>query len=461
MSFGLAPTTSIRRRLLTFLLTGAAATAIILYFVVQSVAAQLAQESQDNILTASAVSIVDNARVRDGEIMIDIPYFAFSMLGSAADERVFYAIWLGDEFLSGYDSLPRPEGPPAEPARFDTLPFLGEEVRLATVARPISLIEGSSLLQVSIAQTRQGQRAVLTRVSRLSLGIGAGFFALTALLAIVVASTTIRPVNRLTGSLSRRGPSDLREVTTAVPREMAPLVATLNSFMTRLKTSLARSEDFIAEAAHRVRTPLAIVRTQAEILHRRAETPEARQTLQEMMRAVDETSRTAGQLLDHATVSFRSDSLESGEISLQTLAREAAARARPISELKDIEITVEGAAESRLRGDLILMQSAVANILDNAIKYTPAEGQITLSVDRDQDRARLRVTDTGPGFPDADPAALTGRFVRGSNAAQIIGSGLGLTIADEVARVHGGQLILANSAGGGACVTLSFPLSGS
>ena len=150
---GLAPTTSIRRRLLTFLLAGAAATAIILYFVVQSVAAQLAQESQDNILTASAVSIVDNARVRDGEIMIDIPYFAFSMLGSAADERVFYAIWLGDEFLSGYESLPRPEGSPAEPASFDTLPFLGEDVRIATVARPISLFEGSSLLRVSISHS--------------------------------------------------------------------------------------------------------------------------------------------------------------------------------------------------------------------------------------------------------------------------------------------------------------------
>lgn len=454
----LAPSTSIRKRLLTYLLTGAAATAVILYFVVQSVAEQLARESQDNILTASAVSIVDNSRVQNGEIMVDIPYFAFSMLGSSADERVFYAIWLGDEFLSGYEDLPRPETDLSTSRHLASAAYLGEDVRIVSARRPISLLEGSAVLEVSIAQTLKGQRATLLRVSRLAVGIGAGFFVLTAVLAIIVANTTIRPVNRLAHSMSRRGPSDLRPVTTEVPAEMAPLVISLNSFMTRLQASLARSEDFIAEAAHRLRTPLALVRTQADISMRHASTPEDRRTLREMIRAIDETSRTAGQLLDHAMVSFRSDSLDDESIPLHTLVHDVVARVQPTSELKEIDIHVTAQEGAHLRGDPILLQSALANLLDNAVKYTPAEGRVDLQVTTRGDQAIVTISDSGPGFPAPETAGLTTRFVRGSNASGIVGSGLGLTIAEDVVRVHGGTLSLSNTLGGGACVTLCFPL---
>lgn len=451
----LRPTTSIRQRLLTYLLAGAAATAVILYFVVQSVARQLAQESLDNILTASAVSIVDNTRVRGGEIRVDIPYFAFSMLGSTTDERVFYAIWLGDEFLTGYGGLPRDRDTGATSLR--SAEFLGDEVRIPTIRRPFSVLEGSSTLEVSVAQTLKGQRATLGRISAMAVGIGAGFFVLTAALALVVANMTIRPVNRLTRSLSRRGPADLRPVSTEVPREMAPLVATLNSFMTRLQTSLSRSEDFIAEAAHRVRTPLAIVRTQAEIGMRRAETPENRQNLREVIRAIDETSRTAGQLLDHAMVSFRADSLDDEDVSLSALAQDAVARVRPMAELKEIEIAVATHGDPHLRGDLILLQNALANLLDNALKYTPPEGRIDIAIHRTDTGPVLTIADDGPGFPENPTAPLTDRFVRGPDVGDIVGSGLGLTIAEEVIRVHGGTLSLSNRPEGGACVSVSFP----
>ncbi|NDI06311.1 MAG: sensor histidine kinase, partial [Rhodobacteraceae bacterium] len=93
---------SIRQRLLIMLLLSAAGIAILLYVVVQSVAEQIAQESQDNILAASAISILDSARVVEGDISIDLPYSSLSMLDSVTDERAFYAIRLNDEFLSGY-----------------------------------------------------------------------------------------------------------------------------------------------------------------------------------------------------------------------------------------------------------------------------------------------------------------------------------------------------------------------
>jgi len=180
----------------------------------------------------------------------------------------------------------------------------------------------------------------LARISRISLSVGFGFFALSAIMALVIARSTIRPLQRLTESVSRRGPSDLRPVAAPVPSEMAPLVVSLNNLMERLKKSLSRSEDFIAEAAHRVRTPLAVVRTQAEITLRRVEKEENRRAVREMIRAIDEGSRTAGQLLDHAMVTFRTDNLYSETIQLHDLISETVERLQPVSDLKEIPINI-------------------------------------------------------------------------------------------------------------------------
>lgn len=448
---------SIRQRLLGFLLVGAAAMAILLYFIVRSVAGQLAQESQDNILTASAYSVVDSTRVRNGELIVDIPYFAFSMLGNLSDERIFYAIRLGGEFLSGYEALPRPDTAGGELA-FQSAVFLDQDVRIATARRPISLSEGSSVLEVSIAQTRQGLSNTLARISGLAAALGLVFFMVAAVLAALIANTTIRPIDRLTASLSRRGPRDLRAVATPVPVEMEPLVTSLNGFIGRLKNSLSRSEDFIAEAAHRLRTPLALVRTQADITIRKMERDENRKAMRDMIRAIDETSRTAGQLLDHAMVSLRADHLDDEVISLPALVRDTVERLQPTSELKDVDLEVGNLADVSVRGDLILLQNALENALDNAMKYTPIGGQVEVGVSTGQDGlACLSVRDSGPGFPTEPTPPLTERFARGSNAHGVVGSGLGLTIAQDVLRVHGGTLNLSNNPGGGACVEFYLP----
>ncbi|MCI2398100.1 sensor histidine kinase [Aliiroseovarius subalbicans] len=450
---------SIRRRLLLSLLASAAVLALVVYFVVQSVARQVAQESQDNVLAASALSILDSARFFDGEISVDLPYSALSMLDSISDERVFYAIRLENEFLTGYVELPEANGLSGSVPAFRSAVFLGEEVRVASVRRRVSTDIGQSFLQVSVAQTLSGQKQELASISRRSMAIGAGFFLVSVLLAALIAQSTIRPLDRLTASVSRRGPKDLRPVAAPVPSEMVPLVASLNSFMRRLQLSLMRSEDFIAEAAHRVRTPLAIVRTKAEIVQRNADNPETHAALREMIHAIDDSSRTAGQLLDHAMVTFRLDHLSQDKISLRRLTRDAVDHLHPISELKDIEMEAVGTDDLIIQGDQILMQNALHNLLDNALKYTPSGARIVVTLLRHDDGAEIRITDTGPGFPDGEMDHLTDRFARGANAENVVGSGLGLTIVKEVVEAHGGQMHITNNAGGGACVSLHFPSS--
>lgn len=124
------------------------------------------------------------------------------------------------------------------------------------------------------------------------------------------------------------------------------------------------------------------------------------------------------------------------------------------------EITLHFAAETDVRacGDGILIQNAVRNILDNAIKYSPQDSQVWIRVETRDGLARITVEDQAGGFGKEDTEALTQRFVRGANARDTIGSGLGLTIAREVAEAHAGQLLIKNSeTGAGACVTLCFP----
>lgn len=450
---------SLRRKLTIMLLSGAGGLALLVYFVVQSVAREIAQESQDNVLAASALSILDSARVVEGEITIDFPYASLSMLDTVSNERVFYQIQLDGDFLSGYENLPQPEPLSSGVTRFGSDAYLGEAVRIATASRGLSTDAGASTLEVSVAQTRSSMNQTLARISRMAMAIGGGFFLVAALLSLLISRSTIRPLARLAASVTRRGPKDLRPVAAPVPTEMAPLVDALNTFMGRLKRSLSRSEEFIAEAAHRVRTPLAIVRTKAEITLRRVEKPENRAAIRDMIRAIDESSRTAGQLLDHAMVTFRADHLLDEEIDLAALASDTIESLRPVSELKEMEIHASFDASPHIRGDAILLQNALRNLLDNAIKYAPAGGTIRVHVSASDKKSILTVQDTGPGFPQNDLGQLRDRFARGTNASGTIGSGLGLTIVEDVVTAHGGAMTLENSAGGGACVTLSFPLS--
>lgn len=450
---------SIRRRLLIALLAGAAVLTVAVYFMVLSVARQVAQESQDNVLSASVISILDSARYAGGEIIVDLPYSALSMLGNVADERVFYTIRLGDEFLSGYPDLPEAPSTPGGPIEFRSLPFLGEDVRIATLNRPLSTDEGQEFLQVSVAQTLSGQQHIIARISQTAIVIGAGLFVLLVLLASLISRSTIQPLDRLAASVSRRGPEDLRPVAAPVPSEMEPLVVSLNRLMGRLQMSLTRSEDFITEAAHRLRTPLAIVRTKAEIIARTAKDKATKSGAQEMIHAIDESSRTAGQLLDHAMVTFRLDSLSKETIDLNGLATATTDRMRPLTDLKDIEISVTIGAPVVIKGDIILLQNALYNLLDNAIKYAPSDARIDINVRKADGQAVLTVTDTGPGFPQLELETLADRFARGSNAKDVVGSGLGLTIVQEVMEAHGGDMAISNSEKGGACVRLSFPSS--
>ncbi len=450
---------SIRRRLF-FQLAGVAALLSLAFFVVvRGVAESAAEATQDNILAASAIAIADSLRSENGDVFLELPYSAISMLGSVGEDRVFYRVSTIEKTLTGYADLPPPAtalvaGDPV----FATHDYRGDTVRSVYVLRPVGAAATSRDVIVTVAQTRDGLAATSQRITATATGVGVLFFLLATALSLWAASTALAPIERMTSAVTRRGPKDLRPVTAETPAELVPLVEALNSFMGRLRASLSQTENFIAEAAHRVRTPLATVRTQAEVTHRKLQKPEHRQAMREMIRAIDESSRSAGQMLDHAMVTFRADSLAQDDLDLRTLLSETCSRLEPTAELKDITILHNlPTMPVPFTGDGILLQAALLNILDNAIKYSPDDSIIQASIALD-DTICLSITDQGRGFGDADLSKVTRRYNRGSNVGNIVGSGLGLTIADEVARAHGGRLAIApNTEGVGVCVSLHLP----
>lgn len=451
---------SLRRQLTLQLVGSAAVLAAILFLTVLGIARKVAGEAQDNTLTASVTSILETISVQGEALSIDIPYAALSMLGSVSDERVFYRVEGDGEFLTGYADLPEATSVGPDGRGFLTARYKDDDVRVVSASRQLSVAGRPVDIRVSLAQTRAGHAATLASILRTATLIGLGFFAIAVVLAVLTAEHTIRPIQKLAASVSRRGPKDLRPVVAPVPAEMASLVSSLNRFIERLSTSLIRSEDFIAEAAHRVRTPLATVRAQAEVALRRAGKDEDRASLKDMIRAIDESSRAAGQMLDHAMVTFRADHLDRVEISLIDLVEELVERLRAVAELKDIRLSVKHYDPPRVAADPILVQNAVRNVLDNAIKYSPQEQDVEIRVGAEQSFAVVRISDRGTGFPRDGADRLLERFARGENVKTTVGSGLGLTIAKEVVEAHGGRITVENQKEGtGACVSLYFPLA--
>jgi len=440
----------------------AAILSLVLYLVVRVVAYRAAETSQDNILGASVTAIADELRPEHGGIAIDIPYSSLSMLGALSDDSVFYRVATNGQTITGYDDLPASnDALTNDTPVFYRTNYRGNSVRVAALSRTITVDSKPLEVLVLVAQTQRGQEAIIARISITAAAVGIGFFILAGLLSWLAAHAALRPIERVTLALTRRGPHDLSPLKTPPPSELAPLVSAVNVFMELLNAAMLRTEDFLAEAAHRVRTPLATVRTQSEIAMRRTDDEETRAALRAVIRAVDESSRSAGQLIDHAMVNFRSGKLSQEVLDVNEVTRDVMEGLKATADLKDIEMIFDACRERTVvTGDTILLHGALRNLLDNAIKYSPDESRINIDVQNvDSSSVRVRICDQGRGLAGASHRQLAKRFSRGRNVGDIVGSGLGLTIAADVARVHKGHVSLEANGEKGTCASLVLPLS--
>ncbi|MBT8408307.1 MAG: sensor histidine kinase N-terminal domain-containing protein, partial [Alphaproteobacteria bacterium] len=222
---GAARSRSIRSRLVLQLAAVAAILSLAFFLIVRVVADRAAGETQDNILAASATAIADALYSVEGQVALELPYSAISMLGTISEDRVFYRVAAAGETITGYGDLPiaEPQRPGAGPA-FSTYDYRGEAVRAVTVMRPVSVGARRLDVAVTVAQTQLGLAAISSRITGIATAIAVGFFLVATALSFWAAQSALAPLDRLTQSVARRGPNDLRDVVTDTPTELVPLM---------------------------------------------------------------------------------------------------------------------------------------------------------------------------------------------------------------------------------------------
>jgi heavy metal sensor kinase len=239
--------------------------------------------------------------------------------------------------------------------------------------------------------------------------------------------------------------------------ELGRLAVTFNDMIGRLERSFAEMQQFTADAAHELRTPITIIRSEAEVALRSNRSPdEYRKSLESLLEEAQRLTQLADQLLYLCREDARIDKNEFPELQLDDLIRHVAEHLGALAQAKDIELSASDLASCRIRGDAERLRRLLFNLFDNALKYTPEKGRVTLKLNRVDGHAEIVITDTGAGIPAEHLPKVFNRFYRADPARQSGGTGLGLAICQAIVESHDGTIRLASDAGRGTTVTVRF-----
>ncbi|OAD20686.1 integral membrane sensor signal transduction histidine kinase, partial [Candidatus Thiomargarita nelsonii] len=281
-----------------------------------------------------------------------------------------------------------------------------------------------------------------------------------ALLIWISVGRSFKPLQQVAIEIAARTPEQLQPLdSNKIPLEIKVLVNALNKLFTRLTQAFENERRFTADAAHELRTPLAGLKTQAQVAQR-ATTPQQRQqALQQILIGVDRATHLVAQLLTLARMDA-TQTMPTARVDMHELVSQIIIDLTPQALDKTIDLGLEKTATccvTQANQDALYLM--LRNLVDNAIRYTPAGGQVTVSLDNPQpSRLTLTINDTGPGIPPEQREHIFERFYRGENQ-NIHGSGLGLSIAQKVAQLHDVEIQLNDVPNGrGLCVRVDFLL---
>lgn len=440
--------------LLTLLLTIAAAGTVVAAL---SYGQTAATRAFDRLLTGAALQIAERISVVEGETVVDIPLSAFGLLSLAPEDRIFYRI-IGPEgqTLTGDESFPLPEASARSdgPLLYDTA-FSGEAVRAISMQRFLAERAVRGPITVIVAQTLRARSELASEiVARAVIGVVVAG-GITLALALLAMHLALSPLRRIERAILARDPKDLTPFSTTTPREVEALVAAINRFMARLDRRVGAMQDFVADAAHQMRTPITALRAQTE-LAMEEDDPRKLKTLQRRIRdrAIG-VSRLTDQLLSHALVTHRADSATLEQIDLRRVAVEAEREARRTGGAEGIELDLP-ADPVMVKGDAFSLREAARNLITNALAHGKRPVRLRVSVTKDG-KALIAAEDQGTGMNAAQLERIGERFARDASNSQ--SAGLGLAIVAEVAGFHHGAIRTATRAGEGFEVGIELPLA--
>lgn len=348
--------------------------------------------------------------------------------GGMPDARTEFRIWSDSGLVTQSPSMPSIAR--QTESGFHTV-RAGRAWRVYVLNRdnPTASVELAEPSDVRVAMTAEVILALCIPMALLGLAV-AGIGSLLVLKAL-------KPVNALSADLDAREAADIRPVAVAeLPGEVAPLVEALNSLFARLRDAFEREREFSDNAAHELRTPLAGLKLRAQLVaERMRDNPDLVEDLDRLSEAVDRTAAVIDQLLTFARVSGRAEGVR---IDLSELVADVARGQAPMIIARDIDFSADIAPGLAVYGNAGTLRIAIGNLIENAAKFTPAGGKMSVRVTGAHDGVTVSVCDDGPGIAEGEEEHIFQRFWRGDRTGS--GSGLGLAIVDKVIRTHGGHV---------------------
>jgi len=470
---------SLRGQLLRWLLGPLLALVALNTVFVYRNALDAADVAYDRSLLASTRALAERVSIVGGKVVADVPYVALDSFETDTMGRIYYKVsGIRGETVSGYGDLPPV---PANVPRSETYPALvrfyhanynGQPVRIAALLQPVydDSMRGIALIQVG--ETLEARRLLSNQILFDTLTWQALLLLALALLVWFAVRLVLQPLMRLKSAVEAGSINDSTDVDPAlVHKEVRPLVAAMNHSRARLQHLIASQRRFIADASHQLRTPLTVLKTQAELALRECDRtgsdPEQtraalRQIVQSMAVTTDSTVNLANRLLTLARIEHGGDAegaaALAAPVSLRDIARQVGLELAMAAVAKQIDMSLDANGPGMVEGQALLLHEMIANLADNALRYTPLGGSLALTVHEDDSGVVLKVSDSGPGIAAAERERVFAPFYRAASTLERNpgGAGLGLAIVQDIATVHGATITLGDTPGGGLLVAVRF-----
>ena len=288
--------------------------------------------------------------------------------------------------------------------------------------------------------------------------------ALAPVLAVAIGwsvGASLRPVRQLTAEVKRRDADTLDPVAeSGLPAEVSPLVESINTLLARLHSAFDAQRAFVSDAAHELRSPLTALKLQLQLLQRSTDPASRDEAIRALAAGIERATRLVAQLLTLARAEPGAPQQPLVPTDLAEVARQAMADMVPLADAKSIQLALEAQPDCMVESDASALRILVRNLLDNAVRYTPAGGRVELTVAGQGGQIVLTVDDSGPGIPASERERVFDRFYRRAGGEQAgleqSGSGLGLAIVRSIAQRHRASVQMIDSPLGGLRVAVRF-----
>ncbi len=405
------------------------------------------QEIFDNLLHTISQVILRDAVLRDGDLLTEQ---LLETLTDSLKDQIFYQV--RDEtntLFVGYSNPPElPKNAdikPYQPIYYDSI-YREQEVRVIFAREFISSKEIPGWVNIYVWQTRLGQRELLLELASDAFVTMLIMLLSTGLCVWFGVQYGLKPLLDLQAAIRRRSADDISEIKRTVPTEVSSLLGSMNRLFSQLRKAFTEKDDFIANAAHQLRNPIAGIQSQAEAAERSKTLSSMKSRVKDVAEAAKKTSRLTQQLLSMEHISQRSIKSEFKCLDVAKLTQEVLTNFALRADNQNVSLSLDCSENQFLiQGSETFLSEAIDNLIDNALLYgCPNGGSIFVSLKQKDNDVELIIKDDGQGIKPELLPNIFDRFFHDSDAKNH-GSGLGLSIAKTIIELHDGVLTMVSN----------------